>query len=351
MKVLLTHEMFPPDFGGGGEYVVLRITHGLRAAGVDVRVLTAGAADITSFEGIPTARIPVSRYGFNLAVRSVLKSARDVDLIQTFSYHAILPSLVAGRILKKPVVCYMLAFYPDLWKKISKSPLVGQFRVWWEHFLVTREFARIIFPTQDNLDRAIAAGIRPERALLNSPAIDLELYAPAHPKEDVVLFSGKLDERKGIYDFLAVARALPHIPFRVMGSGPDEQRTRCMASSNVEFIKFERGEPLRKAFAAARIFMLPSMGETFGLAVLEAMASGCAVISSVPLGFSGALIRPGDQPAMIREVERLYGDRELSLQMGAANVKLASRFTWSQHIQTLLAVYSDVLSKPTGSLQ
>lgn len=351
MRVLLTHEMFPPDFGGGGEYVVLRLTHGLRAAGVDVQVLTAGAANITSFEGIPTTRLPVSRYRFNLAVRTVLKSARDVDLIQTFSYHAVLPSLVAGRILGKPVVCYMLAFYPDLWRKISKSPVVGQLRVWWEHFLVTRKYARIIFLTQDNLDRAIAAGVRPERALLNSPAIDLELYAPAHPKEDAVLFSGKLDERKGIYDFLAVAQALPHISFRVMGSGPDEARIRCMASPNVEFIKFERGEPLRRAFAAARIFMLPSMGETFGIAVVEAMASGCAVISSVPLDFSGAHIRAGDRQAMIREVERLYGDRELSLQMGAANVKLASQFTWSQHIRTLLAVYSDVLGNSPASLQ
>jgi glycosyltransferase involved in cell wall biosynthesis len=350
MKVLLTHEMFPPDFGGGGEYVVLRVTHGLREAGVDVRVLTAGAANITSFEGIPTTRLPISRYRFNLAVRTVLKNARDVDLIQTFSYHAVLPSLIAGRILKKPVVCYMLAFYPDLWRKLSKSPIVGQARVWWEHFLVTREYARIIFPTQDNLDRAIAAGIRPERALLNSPAIDLELYTASHPKEDAVLFSGKLEERKGIYDYLAVARALPHIPFRVMGSGPDEERVRRMASPNVEFIKFERGEPLRKAFAAARIFMLPSMGETFGLAVLEAMASGCAVISSVPLGFRGAHIRAGDQPGMTREVARLYGDRELTFQMGAANVKLASQFSWSQHIRTLLDVYSDVLG-PTNRLQ
>jgi glycosyltransferase involved in cell wall biosynthesis len=349
MKILLTHEMFPPDFGGGGEYVVLRISQGLMAAGVDVRVLTAGDPAIDHFDGISTTRIPVSRYRFNLAVRSVLEHARDVDLIQTFSYHAVLPSLVAGRILRKPVVCSMLAFYPDVWKTISKSPMVGQLRVWWEHFLVTRQFARLIFLNQENLDRALQAGIDPRRALVNAPAIDLESYGPAAEKEDVVLFSSKLDERKGIYQFLAIARALPHIRFRVMGTGPEEARARREAPANVEFVPFERGAPLRRAFAEARIFVLPSKGETFGLAVLEAMASGCAVVSSVPLEFHGAHVGPDDRETMIREVERLYSDRDLTQKMGAVNIELASHFSWSAHIETLLAVYQEVLAEASSA--
>jgi len=343
MKVLVTHEMFPPDFGGGGEYVVLRMTAGLIAAGVDTHVLTAGTPEITSYEGIPTVRLPMSRYRFNLAVRAILEHARDVDLIQTFSYHAALPSLVAGRILKKPVVCYMLAFYQDLWKRISGSSLVGHARIYWEHFLATRKYARIIFPSQHTLQLALDAGINPDRALVNSPAIDLDLYAPAPHKEDVVLFSGKLDKRKGVFEVLAVARALPEVRFRIMGAGPDEERVRAEAPANVEVMKFERGEPLRRAFATARIFLQPTLGETFGLAVLEAMASGCAVVSSVPLEFQGAHVDPGDRQAIIREVDRLYGHRCLTAQMGAANVKLAGRFSWSEHIKKLLAVYSDVL--------
>jgi len=345
MKVLVTHEMFPPDFGGGGEYVVLRMTSGLIAAGVDARVLTAGLPGITEYEGVPTARLPMSRYRFNLAVRAIVRHAQDVDLIQTFCYHAALPSLIAGRLLNKPVVCYMLAFYRDIWKKASASPLIGNVRRWWEHFLVTRNYSRIIFPSQNTLEQALAAGVDPRRALVNCPAIDLDLYGPAPQKEDVVLYSGKLDARKGIYDFLAVAAALPDVRFRVMGTGPEEKTARSRASANVEFVPFARGEPLRKAFATARVFVLPSMGETFGLAVLEAMASGCAVVSSVPLEFHGAHVRPGDRPAMIREVQRLYREPEVTRTMGEANIAMAARFTWSAHIEKLLGVYSDVMQQ------
>ena len=66
LRVLVTHERFPPDYGGGGEYVALRTAQGLIAAGVDVQVLTAGDPAITMHEGVPTTRLPTSRYGFNL---------------------------------------------------------------------------------------------------------------------------------------------------------------------------------------------------------------------------------------------------------------------------------------------
>src|SRR5580693_4467204 len=59
MKVLLTHHYFPPDFAGGGEYVVLETARGLLQRGVDVRVLTTGDPRITEYEGIPTVRLPI----------------------------------------------------------------------------------------------------------------------------------------------------------------------------------------------------------------------------------------------------------------------------------------------------
>jgi glycosyltransferase involved in cell wall biosynthesis len=331
--------MFPPDFGGGGEYVVLRMVTGLRSAGVDVRVLTAGDPKLTDYEGIPTTRLPISRYRFNFAVKSIMDHAKDVDIIQTYSYHACLPSLIAGRLLKKPVVCYMLAYFQDLWKEVS-PPLIGRLRASWEHYLVTREYTRIIFPSRHTFDAALAAGVSPERATVNCPSIDLDQYGPALRKEDVVLFAGKLDPRKGIDDVLAVAQALPRVRFRIMGFGPEEERVRQASPPNVEFLEFKRGKPLRDAFANALIFLSPSMGETFGLSVLEAMASGCAVISSVPLKFEGFRVRHGDRSTMIRAIEALCGNREMASQMGASNVNLARQFSWTEHTRVLLDIYS-----------
>src|SRR4051794_3707583 len=101
MRVLLTHDRFPPVFGGGGEYVVLETAKGLMRTGVDLKVLAGGDAMITSFEGVPTMRVPVRPAAFTFAAKTIWDHARDVDLIQTFTYYAALPSWLAGRLLDK----------------------------------------------------------------------------------------------------------------------------------------------------------------------------------------------------------------------------------------------------------
>src|SRR5690348_3088872 len=98
MRVLLTHDRFPPVFGGGGEYFVLETAKGLLRSGVELKVLAGGDPRITCYEGVPTTRIPVGPARFSLAVRSIWAHARDVDLIQTFTYYAALPSLLAGQL-------------------------------------------------------------------------------------------------------------------------------------------------------------------------------------------------------------------------------------------------------------
>ena len=63
LKVLIVHEMFPPDFGGGGEYVILETARHLMLRGHTVQVLCTGDPAITYYEGIsnhPAADKPLS---------------------------------------------------------------------------------------------------------------------------------------------------------------------------------------------------------------------------------------------------------------------------------------------------
>ncbi len=344
MRVLLTHELFAPDFAGGGEYVVLETARELMHRGVDVRVLTTGKPEITRHAGIPTTRLPIHRYRMNLAVRAILRHARDADLIQTFNYHACLPSLVAGRILGKPVVCYILALFGEAWKEM-RGPLGA--RVWkrWERFLVTQGYARLVFPSEHTRDQGIALGADPARAVVNWPGIDLASYAPAPEKTHEVLFVGKFEARKGVNELLDVAARLPEVHFRLMGWGSDENQVRAAASSNVELVPFERGAPLRRAFARASVFVLPSHAETFGIAVAEAMASGCAVISTVPIPFEGERVQAGNRDSLAAAIARLWSDRETTRRMGEMNRQLARRFSWDRHATRLLDLYADVLGE------
>jgi len=342
MKVLLTHHYFPPDFAGGGEYVVLETARGLMRSGVDVRVLTTGDPRISEYDGIPTVRIPRHRYSFNLAHRHIRAMARDVDLIQTFNYHACLPSLSVGKKLNKPVVCFILGMCRDAWNKL-RTPLLGPLWAAWEKYTLTRDFSRVIFASEHSRDVGISMGVEPRRSEVNCPGIDLDAYTPSAAKDDAVFFTGRLDERRGIDNVLATARALPHISFRIMGWGPFQKKLAGMAPPNVQVLPFERGEPLRKAFAAARIFFLPSRAETFGIALVEAMASGCAVVSSAALEFEGIRVHADDREGMIEAVDRLWNDRAATTRMGCRNIELAQQYSWDRYTDNMLRTYSQVL--------
>src|SRR5690348_15520318 len=347
MKVLLTHELFAPDFAGGGEYIVLEVARGLKRRRVDVSVLTTGNPSIREYEGIPTVRLPIHRHRFNLAVRKTAEMACQADVIQTFSYHAGLPALLAGKLTGKPVVYFTLALYQDLWKQM-RSPLMGGLFSAWERFLITRNFARVLFLSDHSRDLGLSLGVPATRAVVIPPGIELKAYAPAEPKEDVVLFSGKLDVRKGIDDLLEVARALPHVRFRVVGWGPREAQLRGAAPRNVEFTTFLRGEPLYRAFGAARIFFFPTQGETFGIVIAEAMASGCAVVSTIPLGYEGALVPVADRAAMIKAIQRLWDDPAETTRMGRRNQELSQIYNWQRFMDALLKCYEEILCGGTG---
>lgn len=342
MIVLLTHERFLPDWGGGGEYIVFETARCLQRQGIEVRVLTVGDEALTQYEGVPTRRLPISRYRMNLAVRAIARAAQGADLIQTFNYHACLPSLLAGRCTRKPVVCTMLGLFQEAWIEM-RGRLSGRLFMAWERALLRCRFSRTIFLSQHSLSLGIALGARPERSLVNNPGIDLGGFQPG-PKDNSILFAGKLEVRKGVWDVIAVARLMPHLRFRIAGWGPEEAALRAAAPPNVAILGLVQGEALHALFSRASIFLFPSRSETFGLAVAEAMAAGCVVISSVPLDFEGIRIQAGDVPGMRTAIARVLSD-PAAAEMGRNNSSQASCYTWEHYTAVLLETYREVLSE------
>lgn len=344
MKVLIAHERFAPDFAGGGEVAALESAHQIERLGGEVKVITMGDPAQTVYEGISTLRLPGSRYGMNLRTRAIESAARGVDVIHTTTYHACLPALRAGRRLGIPVVCQVMGFFESEWTRM-RGPVVGRAFERWERFLMTRPYDRLIFPSDYAIKRGIEQGIHPGRIGLISPGVDIESYRPANSKQDVVLFVGKLDPRKGIDEFLAVARRLPEIQFEIFGWGPRSDDYRDARPQNLRFTPFERGARLREVLGRARITLLPSWTETFGLVVVEAMASGCAIVSSIDLEFEGFHVEPGDERAMAEAVQKLWNDPGTCRAMGERNVELAGSHSWDRYGEKYFATYEEVIAE------
>ena len=110
-----------------------------------------------------------------------------------------------------------------------------------------------------------------------SRGVDLELFQPdpdrSRPTDPVLVYVGRVAPEKNIEAFLQTQH--PGLK-RVIGGGPalDDLRARY---PDVEFVGYKHGEELAAAMRDADCFVFPSLTDTFGLVILESMASGVPV--------------------------------------------------------------------------
>lgn len=347
MKIVLVHDRFPPDYSGGGEYVVLMIAKHLSDRGYQVKVVTAGDPALTNFEGVETHRLDCSSYAFNFKWKRITELCEDADIIQTFTYHGLYPACRAGRLLNIPVISMVMAQFGDAWLDM-RGPLRGRLHRGFERFLLNLPVAHRIYLSDFSLELSKSICRDLSNASVIEPGVSLEMYRPAATK-DYVMFSGKLEQRKGIGKVIAAASRLPQIPFRIMGWGDFEKLQSTGLPDNVELLPYIDRSDLAERMSHARIFVLPTRVETFGLAVAEAMASGCAIVSSSKLPFLGKHIDCDDVDQLVAAIGGLWEQENTCREMGIANHELAQQYNWNRHLGRLLDIY-DLVSENSDAV-
>jgi glycosyltransferase involved in cell wall biosynthesis len=113
----------------------------------------------------------------------------------------------------------------------------------------------------------------------------------------VVLFAGKLEPKKNPLFLIEAAKKLPDLHFIIAGNGVLEKEiaTRSEALRNLTLLPFQNQAKMPLVYRLADVFALPSSGpgETWGLAINEAMACGRVVIASNKCGGAIDLIDDG----------------------------------------------------------
>ena len=106
--------------------------------------------------------------------------------------------------------------------------------------------------------------------------------------EKVILFAGKLEPKKNPFFLINLAKELPsnQYKFVFVGTGPLERDLKKQASENCVFLGFQNQKMMPIVYRLADIFVLPSVGpgETWGLAINEALGCGVPVIASNKCG-------------------------------------------------------------------
>ena len=122
-------------------------------------------------------------------------------------------------------------------------------------------------------------------------------------------------------------------------------------AGDVRFLGWVSGREMEGLWAAAAVFVFPSLYEGFGLPVLEAMARGvpvaCSNASSLPevAGEAALLFDPHDQAAIAGAIERLLRDPAEAERLRARGLQHARRFTWERTAQLTLESYARALNR------
>jgi glycosyltransferase involved in cell wall biosynthesis len=135
------------------------------------------------------------------------------------------------------------------------------------------------------------------------PPVDVDFYRPGpEPREDFLLAVGALVPYK-LYEEAILAARRGRRPLVIVGGGPEEKRLRALADSSVQILVNRSAEELRGLYRTCAYYVQPGE-EDFGIAAVEALACGAAVVALgrggvrdiVQEGVNGVLYEP-DEPA------------------------------------------------------
>jgi glycosyltransferase involved in cell wall biosynthesis len=180
--------------------------------------------------------------------------------------------------------------------------------------------------------------------------------APGNPGGQYILFLGTLEPRKNVDGLLAAYARLalrrPDTPPLVLaGAGvPGAQSwretiARPPLAGRVTYRGYVGDSDRQGIYAGARLLVLPSFDEGFGMPVAEAMSLGVPVVASnrgaLPEVSGGAalLVDPEDIAGLSQAMERVLFDGELARRLAEEGLRQAKRFTWPRAAELTRAAY------------
>jgi glycosyltransferase involved in cell wall biosynthesis len=170
----------------------------------------------------------------------------------------------------------------------------------------------------------------------------------------VLLMVGRVAAEKnvelGLRAFEQARQSRPDLRLVVVGDGPARSRLQS-AHPEARFVGVRRGADLAAHYASADLFLFPSLSDTFGNVVMEALASGLPVVSfavaaaaeHVADGLAGRLVAPGDEAAFVAAVESLAAPGSSLESMRDAAVAAAHRATWPEVLARFEARLEDTV--------
>jgi glycosyltransferase involved in cell wall biosynthesis len=373
MRVVIIAEVFLPKIDG----VVHRIVNLIRQlvqAGDEVLVV---APEAKGCQGSPVPVVEFRSFPFLLypEYRIGLPDRRLADVIKDFGpdvLHYVNPFAFGFRCydvlhragVRVPSVFSFHTLYGEF---VKKYPLLKplSYLLWW----LMKEYhnrADVNITVSSVMQEDLAKrGFR--RVRYWPPAVDGRLFHPGakspemrarlakgHPGKKLLLTVSRLAPEKNVGFLADVLDHFPDACLAVVGDGPQRSELeRRFAGRSANFLGYLKGAELAAAYASADAFVYASEMETMGNVILEAMASGCAVVapraggipSLVNHGETGLLYTPGDLAEAVRYTGTVLTDDASRCRLGQAARGWVENWDWAHAINQVREIYQESIDQ------
>ena len=285
---------------------------------------------------------------------SLVRELRHADIVHVFSASytsfllAPLPAVIVAKLLGKPVVLnYRSGEAPD---HLRRSPAARATLRWVERNAVPSRFLKDVFE-----QHGIAAEVVP-----NIVDVDRFPFRQRMPLQPRLLSTRNFEDLYNVgctlRAFRLVQDAYPGASLTLVGSGSRDAHLKALAGTlaleRVHFAGPVPSDEIWQYYAAADIYLQTPDIDNMPSSVLEAFASGCAVVSThaggVPAilthGTHGLLVPCGDPGAAAAAVLRLLSEPGLAQRLTTRAREDCEQYRWHHVRERWLALYDAVLA-------
>lgn len=368
MHILQIYKDYPPVIGGI-EYHLRDLAEGLAARGHTVTVLVTASGRQTSVTQLHE-RLSIVR-----AARVLHAASTPLSLSQILRARAIRADLVhlhfpfpPGDMVARAAAGappLVITYHSDI---VRQRRLLALYQPLLQRTL--RRARRILATSPAYIEsspflrphaakcRVVPLGVDPDRFASADPASVARLRALTAP-HPTALFVGRLRYYKGLHLLLDALSHVPDVRLLVVGSGPEQGALQQQArdrglDARIHWLGDLADDLLPAAHRAADFFVLPAhlRAEAFGVAQLEALASGLPCISTeIGTGTSfvnahaetGLVVPGGDVAALAQAIRLLAEDPSLRHAYAArARQRAVDRFSLKRMLDDVEEIYAEV---------
>lgn len=356
---------------GGVLEVVMALKSGLEERGHTVKIITPKPRKHDGSE-IPDVIFAGTSTDFHSPMRTTtqVSSTHDSEEIDAMleeeqfdilHFHEPWMPLLSRQLLTRSNAVNIATFHSKLPETMVSRSLV---KVVTPYLKSVMKYLHVLTAVS-NSGAEYAAGLTDKPITIIPNGIDLTKYQKVGRKTSThktILFVGRLEGRKGVKHLLEAFKIFsqdnPDVKLIIAGDGPDREKLELLADDlklkNIEFLGFVSEDLKLQLLKDATIFCSPAIyGESFGIVLLEAMATGTVCVAGNNSGYSDvmqglgavSIVNPQDSKEFARRLELLTYEEDLRKMWQKWALDYVKQFNYPRVVDEYEELYKEALKQ------